>query len=272
LYGKFPNLHVYSYGPLPCVDSVVADACSDFITSIIHDNEFSTRLSVGSILRLRASAITALSENTQADTTLILRLARQFLYASKNNSIELEPEPAKSSTRSSKGEPYLTFIPESKSYRCKVLLKELTTCAESEGKEQESCLYDGNDGRQNHVDIENTDLVNPFASVLNQSDDPISQFMQTVSRSENSSATDPTEMYLPGLLIHIVPQSQNLNIPLWKSWRIHDDHQKYKAFFANRDDLKDIIVSPNMFLDHLPWRCNKAMQKVVEAGNTAGSP
>lgn len=72
--------------------------------SIIHDNEFSTRLSVGSILRLRASAITALSENTQADTTLILRLARQFLYASKNNSIELEPEPAKSSTRSSKGE------------------------------------------------------------------------------------------------------------------------------------------------------------------------
>ncbi|MBA0585128.1 hypothetical protein Gorai_015917, partial [Gossypium raimondii] len=249
LYGKFPNLHVYSYGPLPCVDLVVADACSDFITSIIHDNEFSTRLSVGSILRLRASAITALSENTQADTTLILRLARQFLYASKNNSIELEPEPAKSSTKSS-----------------------TRSSKESEDKEQESCLYDGNDGRQNHVDIENTDLVNPFASVLNQSDDPISQFMQTVSRSENSSATDPTEMYLPGLLIHIVPQSQNLNIPLWKSWRIRDDHQKYKAFFANRNDLKDIIVSPNMFFDHLPWRCNKAMQKVVEAGNTAGSP
>ncbi|MBA0612289.1 hypothetical protein Godav_012908 [Gossypium davidsonii] len=281
LYGKFPNLHVYSYGPLPCVDSVVADACSDFITSIIHDNEFSTRLSVGSILRLRASAITALSENTQADTTLILRLARQFLYASKNNSIELEPEPAKSSTRSSKGEtrpfseyPYLkhTHVRHKVISRCKVLLRELTTCAESEDKEQESCLYDGNDGRQNHVDIENTDLVNPFASVLNQSDDPISQFMQTVSRSENSSATDPTEMYLPGLLIHIVPQSQNLNIPLWKSWRIHDDHQKYKAFFANRDDLKDIIVSPNMFFDHLPWRCNKAMQKVVEAGSTAGNP
>nr|KJB27929.1 hypothetical protein B456_005G017800 [Gossypium raimondii] len=35
LYGKFPNLHVYSYGPLPCVDLVVADACSDFITSWI---------------------------------------------------------------------------------------------------------------------------------------------------------------------------------------------------------------------------------------------
>lgn len=32
LYQQFPNLHVYSYGPLPCIDSVVSDACSDFVT------------------------------------------------------------------------------------------------------------------------------------------------------------------------------------------------------------------------------------------------
>ncbi|XWS13249.1 hypothetical protein CRYUN_Cryun36dG0021300 [Craigia yunnanensis] len=32
LHRQFPKLHVYSYGPLPCVDSVVADACSDFVT------------------------------------------------------------------------------------------------------------------------------------------------------------------------------------------------------------------------------------------------
>ncbi|KAI3938796.1 hypothetical protein MKW98_011948 [Papaver atlanticum] len=31
-YGRFPNLHVYSFGPLPCVDSIVADSCSDFVT------------------------------------------------------------------------------------------------------------------------------------------------------------------------------------------------------------------------------------------------
>lgn len=32
LYRKFPNLHVYTYGALPCVDLVVADACSEFVT------------------------------------------------------------------------------------------------------------------------------------------------------------------------------------------------------------------------------------------------
>ena len=50
--------------------------------SIVHDNEFSARLSVGSILRLRAAAIVALSEDSNTDTTLIFRLARRFLYFS----------------------------------------------------------------------------------------------------------------------------------------------------------------------------------------------
>ncbi|KAK8585485.1 hypothetical protein V6N13_050464 [Hibiscus sabdariffa] len=242
LYGKFPNLHVYSYGPLPCVNSVVADACSSFITSIIHDNEFSTRLSVGSILRLRAAAITALSENTQTDTTLILRLARQFLYASKTNQLKIEAEPSKCSSKTS-------------------------TVSSDEGQEA-AALCHATDSRQKHSDVVNTDMVNPFSTDLNQSDDdPISQFMKTASSSENSSASDHTEMFLPGLLIHIVPQPPHLNIPLWKSWGVHDDNRKYKAVIVNREDLKDIVVAPNMFFDHLPWRCNKAMQKVLEARN-----
>ncbi|KAK8549274.1 hypothetical protein V6N13_008951 [Hibiscus sabdariffa] len=247
LYGKFPNLHVYSYGPLPCVNSVVADACSSFITSIIHDNEFSTRLSVGSILRLRAAAITALSENTQTDTTLILRLARQFLYASKTNRLKIEAEPSKCSS-------------------------ETSTVSSDEGQEA-AALYHATDSRQNHADVVNTDMVNPFSADLNQSDDdPITQFMKTASSSKNSSASDHTEMFLPGLLIHIVPQPPHLNIPLWKSWGVHDDNRKYKAVIVNREDLKDIVVAPNMFFDHLPWRCNKAMQKVLEARNAIRAP
>ncbi|KAE8702957.1 putative transcription factor [Hibiscus syriacus] len=245
LHGKFPNLHVYSYGPLPCVDSVVADACSNFITSIIHDSEFSTRLSVGSILRLRAAAITALSENTQTDTTLILRLARQFLYASKTNGNKIKPEPSKCSSETSSV--------------AEVLLKDLSTCAVSEDHNQEASLYHGTDSGQNHVGIGNREMVYPFSEDPNQSyDDPISQFMKTASRSENSSASDPTEMFLPGLLIHILPQPPNLSIPLWKSWGVHDDNQKYKAVIVNQEDLKDIVVAPNMFFDHLPWRCINA--------------
>lgn len=96
--------------------------------------------------------------------------------------------------------------------------------------------------------------MNPFAADVNRADDPISQFMETVSKSENGSPTDPTEMYLPGVLIHIVPQQQNLNIPLWKSWGVQEQTHKYKAFLVDREYLKDIVVSPNMFFDHLPRR------------------
>ena len=32
LYRRFPKLHVYAYGAAPCVDYVIADACSQFVT------------------------------------------------------------------------------------------------------------------------------------------------------------------------------------------------------------------------------------------------
>uniref|UniRef100_A0A5B7ATG0 Uncharacterized protein n=1 Tax=Davidia involucrata TaxID=16924 RepID=A0A5B7ATG0_DAVIN len=83
LYRRYPNLHVYAYGPLPCVDSIIADACSEFVTSIVHNNEFSARLSVASILRLRAAAIMALSQDSTTDSSIISKLARRFLFVSK---------------------------------------------------------------------------------------------------------------------------------------------------------------------------------------------
>ncbi|XP_007033999.2 PREDICTED: sn1-specific diacylglycerol lipase beta isoform X1 [Theobroma cacao] len=257
LYQQFPNLHVYSYGPLPCIDSVVSDACSDFVTSIVHGNEFSARLSVGSILRLRAAAITALSENTKTNTALIFRLAHQFLYANNSHRIKIEAEnPAEYSSEISK---------ESKDQ-----VPEFSLCHETDRRQNLVDIGDS-DFINPFVDIGDSDFINPFAADLNRSDDPISQFMETVSRSENGSASDPTEMFLPGRVIHIVPQKQNLNIPLWKSWTVQENSLKYKAFLVNREDLKDIVVSPNMFFDHLPWRCDSAMRKVLEAENVIGA-
>jgi hypothetical protein len=32
LYKRYPELHVYAYGVLPCVDAVTADACASFVT------------------------------------------------------------------------------------------------------------------------------------------------------------------------------------------------------------------------------------------------
>lgn len=51
--------------------------------SIVYGNEFSSRLSVRSILRLRAATLTALSEDTATDTAVIFRLARRLLHLSR---------------------------------------------------------------------------------------------------------------------------------------------------------------------------------------------
>lgn len=53
------------------------------LCSIVYNNEFSARLSVGSIMRLRAAAITSMSQDSETDTAMILRLARHFLHVNK---------------------------------------------------------------------------------------------------------------------------------------------------------------------------------------------
>ncbi|XP_058008607.1 uncharacterized protein LOC131183002 [Hevea brasiliensis] len=240
LYGQYPNLHVYAYGPLPCVDSVIAEACSEFVTSIIHDNEFSARLSVGSILRLRAAAIMALSEDSKTDTAFIFRLACRFLYISKwQRGIEVK-DPSE-------------------------LHSPPTTVEDQNYEVHKDTSSDG--------DIDDDSFENPFhneAANVNAVDNPVSQFLETVPGSENGSAGDPPEMFLPGLVIHLVPEQRNDNVPLWKSWRFQERAQHYNAYIANREDFKDIVVSPNMFLDHLPWKCRDAMQKILKAENDEG--
>ncbi|CAK9165350.1 unnamed protein product [Ilex paraguariensis] len=90
LYSRYPSLHVYTYGSLPCVDPVIAEACSGFVTSIVYNNEFSSRLSVASIMRLRGAAISVLSEDATADSTVISKLARRFLFLSNHEQIKQE--------------------------------------------------------------------------------------------------------------------------------------------------------------------------------------
>lgn len=79
---------------------------------------------------------------------------------------------------------------------------------------------------------------------------------------ESPAADDPTqpsdivelkEMFLPGLIIHIIPEHTN-NAPLWKLCIPNGVEGAHRAYVANRENFKDIVVSPYMFLDHLPWR------------------
>ncbi|XP_056161408.1 uncharacterized protein LOC115688586 isoform X2 [Syzygium oleosum] len=250
LYRRYPNLHVYAYGSLPCVDSVVAEACSDFVTSIVYDNEFSARLSVGSILRLRAAAIMALSQDSKTDTALIYRLARRFLYLGQYQSRgikKLSPGSVFNSDPVSTGEHGPNVCGGQYSNKDK-------------GKEEhfsDLFLLGRPAVKEMVVDVDHANLTSPFEddiSIANSFGDPVTEFMETVPNSNHTSADDPKEMFLPGLIVHIVPDKRSLVAPIWKALTINEMPQKFKAYISDRETFKDIVVSPSMFLDHLPWR------------------
>lgn len=95
-----------------------------------------------------------------------------------------------------------------------------------------------------------------------------SQCIEDPTSSTQVLVGDPQEMFLPGLIIHLVPEKRS-TLPLWKSWKVyHREH--YKAFVAERESFKDIVVTPYMFIDHLPWRCHYAMQRVLETRELQG--
>lgn len=108
------------------------------------------------------------------------------------------------------------------------------------------------------IDINNNNLTSSLGSgnslVENSTDDPVSEFFETVPDPENSSDLDPAEMFLPGLVIHIVPKKNNLLMPLWRSWRAQEAAESFRAYVTDRQSFRDIVVCTSMFLDHLPWR------------------
>ncbi|KAL1200329.1 hypothetical protein V5N11_034074 [Cardamine amara subsp. amara] len=232
---RFPNLYVYAYGPLPCVDSDVADACSEFVTSIVLDNEFSSRLSYGSIRRLQVAAIKVLSQDPKADTALIFRLARRFLSASKRQ-------------QETSGEAIPSIIVDDS----------------PESLQQEHPIYPMWEESEAQMQLDEEEFINPYHDLASE-DNPVTQFMETVPTKEGDD--EAPEMFLPGLVIHIVSEGNNMSVPIWRGWTICDVKDGYKAYVANRESFKEIMVSQSMFLDHLPWRCRHAMQKVLESRN-----
>ncbi|CAL0316295.1 unnamed protein product [Lupinus luteus] len=281
LYNRYPNLHVYSYGPLPCVDFVVANACSEFVTSIIFGNEFSSRLSIGSVMRLRAAAITSLSQDPKADGAMIFKLARRCLTISKYQRNKVEADESDYYSGAIDREDLNHQISRSQHETDnkgsnKQDIQEVSlwteTAADSSGyahsfssdgnhDHEEYSLWTDTTARDHIVEIDNAAFTNPFGPSI---DDPVSQFIDTVPDSENQSDGDPPDMYLPGLVIHIVHEQKKSQAAL-TSWRLQERGKCYRAYIAKRENFKDIVVSPSMFLDHLPWRCHYALQKILKA-------
>lgn len=113
---------------------------------------------------------------------------------------------------------------------------------------QEFSLLAENQAKENDTTVERDEFSN--------SDALVSQFIEAVEGSDNNKnlTEDFSEMYLPGLLIHIVPKERRFTLPFLNSLRCQGVADDYKAYVASRENFKDIKVSPSMLLDHLPWR------------------
>ncbi|GLJ40845.1 hypothetical protein SUGI_0844840 [Cryptomeria japonica] len=276
MYGRYPNMHVYAYGVLPCVDAVIADACSGFVTSIIYNDEFSSRLSITSILRLRAAALAALAADSSTDSAIISKLTRRLLRANKylqgKNNEEVSVQISQSSSVIQKNK-------NQKRRRIKHTIKGAESRDNASFEERSVLIQDsdaekpGNDEDEGrHKETNNNDFcVHSSESTITQtamSGNTISEPMDT-NLEIDATEREPVEMYVPGLVIHIVPEAKENTWPSWRNWKWHrgEDHS-HRAILRHRDSFKDIVVSPSMFLDHMPWRVHYAMQKVLETWNS----
>jgi len=67
---------------------------------------------------------------------------------------------------------------------------------------------------------------------------------------------NPVEMYLPGLVLHLLKEENpavSWRASFWNSWQA-ERKSKYRAVLADRKKFQDLIISPSMFIDHMPWK------------------
>ncbi|GJT90493.1 Sn1-specific diacylglycerol lipase beta [Tanacetum coccineum] len=184
----------------------------------------------------------ALSNDADPDSALMQRVARRFIFVSTF----LWTKPQEESPTSASGSSSLPLIRENK--HC---------------HEDENLHDDGNDSSyrlSNNFD-QSRNSVNSRASF-------VSQFMEAMPSQKEESSENFKEMFLAGTVIHIVPEKKNVDIPLYKRWATPDAQCGYEAYVANREVFKDMIVSPSMFIDHLPWRNGWLMMFACAEENT----
>lgn len=69
----------------------------------------------------------------------------------------------------------------------------------------------------------------------------------------------PVEMFVPGLVIHLIREEDPSSESFWKSSYTsmvagEEKQPRHRAILKDRKSFRDIVVSPAMFLDHMPWR------------------
>ncbi|KAL2613069.1 hypothetical protein R1flu_024761 [Riccia fluitans] len=370
LANRFPSLHVYTFGVLPCVDLVTAEACSSFITSIIYNDEFSSRLSVAAIMRLRAAALQALATDASTDSALVMKLTKRLFTSSRDSLMGKKSESAQRRRRrvaaSLQGGAFLcahacqcvmhlprdSSPPQFAEINLARVLQETdgqhhpgdhqgsvpsdrhrgsveehnsirsmrATYQESvrnglgaldrgkrllqspkeleQGTGEEFCLADGeavvlNAGNDNfdedeaedlvecsgtnrqerHMDLQGSEGANgPEGSrnAVELLENGLPKHMMGLGLGEDVQEMWPAEMYVPGLVIHLV---RNAGDSSWSAFKRSFNFSsipelpkrpKHKAYLKDRKEFRDIHVSPAMFLDHMPWKCQYALNDILE--------
>lgn len=75
----------------------------------------------------------------------------------------------------------------------------------------------------------------------------------TVAKLEERN---PVEMYLPGLVVHLLKEETpgvSWRSSFWNSWQA-ERKSKYRAVLVDRKKFQDLVISPSMFIDHMPWK------------------
>jgi hypothetical protein len=66
----------------------------------------------------------------------------------------------------------------------------------------------------------------------------------------------PAEMYLPGQVLHILRKEKpavSWSSSFWNTWKA-ETKSKYSAVVVDRKEFRDLVISPSMFIDHMPWK------------------
>ena len=275
----------------------------------MYNDEFSARLSVNSILRLRAAAIAALSDDSSADSAIISKLTRRTVQLRKcQECVENQNSPTSATQAGPRvGEDgnhvhkrTMKYAITGGVFLCgqavSCMVNTSVHCATSQVMDGNNTSEPGGhsekgphfvhpdqelhhgkaafDGagttftNENHNGYNNSDFLKDglhessgSKPTLIESSNDMSPFKgQTSSAFVNDAPTpievsiaEAPEVFLAGFIIHIVPEERN-NSTCWTSWVGDGRGQGYKAFLAHRECFKDIVISPFMFLDHLPWR------------------
>lgn len=118
---------------------------------------------------------------------------------------------------------------------------------------------DDDDNNVNHKHFSSNRNSNPHYEPPhdnNSRDHLVSQYMEAMlSHEKKETHENFRELFLPGVIIHIILDKKNNDVPLYRRWKSTLTTQcGYEAYVAKKEAFMDLIVSPSRFIDHLPWR------------------